>query len=113
MMMPNVYPQFQDGFQPEDLVNLPARVLFYPCSCKDFVEPVKLFTPWIHTFWFVDVGYFFDRPPEYTPPVFTHHPDFQFIDQKISIADLPEEDWMTDSKYRGIPPYILSERYTH
>lgn len=102
----------REGIGIPGLAALPSRTLFYPCSCEDIVEPVLMFAPYINQFWFVDVGYF-NQPPMYTRPIFDQSSPFILKEKSVSYPDLPEEDWMTDRKYRGIAPVILTEVYLH
>jgi hypothetical protein len=100
-------------FLKEKVADLSSRVLFYPCSGGDLIQPIRLFAPRITTFWFVDIGYFQRTPPEMTPNVFQKNRDFIFIEREIKTANLPTEEWIDDPKYRGTPPYILTEKYIH
>ena len=46
----------------EALEQLRGKALYYPCSGRDFCIPIRLLTPYIRTFWFVDIGYFRSYP---------------------------------------------------
>ena len=107
------YPIFTQNDSLQNLGKLAAATLFYPCADQDIIAPVKLFAPYIRTFWFVDTGYFFDHDPNTTPPIFRNHPDFELIEASVYTADLSQEEWIQDKKYRGQPPYILAEKYQH
>lgn len=105
--------RFSENFSVNDLRNLSNRTLFYPCSARDMRGPVSLFAQWINTFWFVDIGYFSNADPENSQQLMNGNSQFQFVDRSIRVADLPEEAWINDVRYHGIPPYILTERYLH
>lgn len=100
-------------FDPSILESLACRKLFYPCSGSDWIHPILLFAPQIRDFWFVDVNYFSRCSPEQTPPLLCESPAYQHLDSIVTMPDLPPEDWQQDNKYRGMPPYILTETYLH
>ncbi len=102
-----------EKFDTNELTGLNNRVFFYPCSAEDIEIPVLLLTPWIDTFWFVDTCYFSRKNPSDCPPALENHKLFDLYDKEIHIADLPKEDWEKDTRYQGIPPFILKEHYVH
>lgn len=42
----------------EALAAVEGTALFYPCSGNDLDVPIRLFSPFVAEFWFVDRGYF-------------------------------------------------------
>jgi len=111
----NLHPsdKFQKIFDPRELSVLRSRVLFYPCASQDLLKPIKLFTPWIDTFWFVDTGYFSQEDPWSSPPIISFNKQFHLLNKEVSIFDLPNEDLVTDQRYQGIPCFIVKEYYQY
>lgn len=93
-------------------------VLFYPSSGNDLITPVKIFSPFVTEFWFVDKGYFvpgnqdtrihgLDAPADKQAPLLGSDKDYKLVDTQISgAASCPGYD--TD-----IEPCILTEIYLH
>ena len=92
--------------------------LFYPCSGNDLAAPIRLFSPRVTEFWFVDRGYFtpghqdtrqygFDRPADEVVPVLGGDADYQLLHKDI--VGLPS--WSPHN--RDIEPCILTETYRH
>ena len=96
------------------LASISCRTLFYPCSGNDWELPLHLFAPEIDNFWFVDIGYFPRRSPESALRRQLLGGDlYEKLDCKVTLPDLPPEEWETDPRYRGVPPYIRTETYRH
>jgi hypothetical protein len=92
--------------------------LFYPCSGNDWKIPIKLFSPHVTDFWFVDKGYF-SRGHDYTKDYRLDVPaneqrlvlgadkQYKLLNKKIN----GPYNWPPDDKH--ITPCILSETYRH
>lgn len=92
--------------------------LFYPSSGNDWKTPIKLFSPIITEFWFVDRGYFhpghcdtchygFDAPADKQAPLLKKDSDYMLI--KTGIRG--PVSWKWQGGY--IEPCILTETYIH
>ena len=95
-----------------------GAALFYPCSGNDLEVPIRLFSPTVTEFWFVDRGYFtpghqdtkqygFDRPADEVAPVLRKNADYQLL--RTEIDGMPS--WRLSN--RDIEPCILTETYRH
>lgn len=104
--------------QQEVLDSLKDSSLFYPCSGKDLLIPIQLFSPYITDFWFVDRGYFssnhqdteaygYDIPADKQLPILRESPDYVFIKCEIE----GPADW--DQYNPHIKPCIQTEFYEH
>lgn len=102
----------------EALAAVEGTALFYPCSGNDLEVPIRLFSPFMTEFWFVDRGYFtpghqntkrygFDRPADEVAPVLGGDADYNLL--RKDIEGLPY--WSKHS--RDIEPCILTETYRH
>jgi hypothetical protein len=101
----------------EVLENLKDSTLFYPCSGSDIIVPIRLFSPYVNEFWFVDRGYFtpghqdtrsfgMDVAADEREPFLKDEADYEFITK--SIVGPP-----SSTKRRNIEPCILTEHYRH
>ena len=92
--------------------------LYYPCSGNDLDDPLRLFSPFVTDFWFVDRGYFtpghqdtkaygFDRPADEVEPILGKNADYQLL--RADIEGMPH--WNLHN--RDIEPCILTETYRH
>lgn len=95
-----------------------GSTLFYPCSGHDLFVPIRLFSPWVSDFMFVDRGYFtpgsgdtrnygFDVPADRIPPLLEKEPGYRLLDKQIR----GPASWPTG--YRDIEPCLLTETYLH
>ncbi len=102
----------------EALVSLADTALFYPCSGRDLDVPIRLFSPTVPEFWFVDRGYFtpghqdtkrygFDRSADEVVPLLEKDADYQLL--RTDIEGMPS--WILNN--RDIEPCILTETYRH
>lgn len=88
-------------------------VLFYPSSGNDLITPIKIFSPFVTEFWFVDKGYFvsgnqdtrihgLDAPADKQEPLLGSNKAYKLVDTQISGAvNWPRYD-------RDIEPCILT-----
>lgn len=95
-----------------------GTALFYPCSGNDLEVPIRLFSPLVTEFWFVDQGYFtpghqdtkrygFDRPANEVEPLLGDDADYKLL--RKDIDGVPY--WSLHD--RDIEPCILTETYEH
>lgn len=100
------------------MLAIAGTALFYPCSGNDIEVPIRLFSPHVTEFWFVDRGYFtpghqdtkqygFDRPADEVAPVLVQDADYQLLGTNIE----GQPYWRLSS--RDIEPCILTETYRH
>jgi hypothetical protein len=100
------------------LAPLTGTSLFYPCSGNDMLVPIRLFSPFITDFWFVDKGYFspgdqdthhhgLDIPADRQSPLLAEDENYEFVERRIT----GPPKW--DCNDHNIKPCILSERYRH
>lgn len=93
---------------------LHGTCLFYPCSGRDILAPVNLFAPYINSFWFADIAYFPTPGAANTEtPILKISDGFEFISDHVRDKLVPEADWLSDPKYRGVEPCTRSEVYKH
>ena len=92
--------------------------LFYPSSGNDWITPIRIFSPVITEYWFVDKGYFvpgcqdtqhygFDAPADKQAPLLKEDSDYRLID--IQHKGPVSWDWCK----RDIEPCVLTETYIH
>ena len=97
---------------------LSGTSLFYPCSGNDMLVPIRLFSPFVTDFWFVDKGYFsqghqdthydgLDIPATMQRPLLADDETYEFTGSSIKGAP----QW--DCSVRNIKPSVLSEYYRH
>ncbi len=102
----------------EALATVEGTALFYPCSGGDLEIPIRLFSPTVTEFLFVDRGYFtpghqdtkrygYDRPADEVAPVLGGNADYKLL--RKDIEGLPY--WSLHS--RDIEPCALTETYRH
>ena len=102
----------------EALAAVEGTALFYPCSGNDLDVPIRLFSPFLAEFWFVDRGYFapghqntkqygFDRPADEVESVLGKNADYQLL--RTDIDGMPY--WSLYN--RDIEPCIMTETYRH
>ena len=102
----------------EILEKLSDSCLFYPCSGKDMQTPIKLFSPFVTDFIFVDKGYFrpgdqdtrhwnLDKSANKATAVLEFDPDYGLMDRIIDGEPSSRcFDW-------AAPPCQLTEVYLH
>lgn len=94
--------------------------LFYPCCGNDLYDPIRIFSPWVVDFLFVDRGYFrpgdqdtrfygFDRPAWSLPHLLADDIDYRLL--KTEIDGPPVEDSSVRHSESSI--CILKETYLH
>lgn len=92
--------------------------LFYPSSGNDWITPIRIFSPVITEFWFVDKGYFapgccdtrdygFDAPADKQAPLLKEDSDYRLIN--IQHKGPVSWDWYETN----IEPCVLTETYIH
>jgi hypothetical protein len=95
------------------LSEIKDTVLFYPSSGNDLITPVKIFSPFVTEFWFVDKGYFvpghpntrsygLDVPADKQAPLLGSNKDYKLVDTQLSGAANRDKE-----------PSVLTERYLH
>ena len=95
-----------------------GTALFYPCSGNDLATPIRLFSPFVTDFWFVDKAYFtpghqntrcygFDAPANRVAPVLDGNVHYVLLDR--SIRGIPM--WPTSAA--DVDPCVLTETYRH
>jgi hypothetical protein len=100
------------------LADLHGKCLFYPCSGADLLTPLRLFSPFVQDFWFVDRGYFstghqdtrhcgLDRPAKNHTPVLDNDPDYKLLQVSINGPD------NLSPGVGDIEPCIRREVYEH
>lgn len=105
-------------FGSDTLMAVGGAALFYPCSGRDLDVPIRLFSPLVTEFWFVDRGYFtpghqdtmaygFDRPADEVAPVLGGDAYYRLLRTEI------EGPARWGLRNRDIQPCILTETYCH
>jgi hypothetical protein len=109
----------------ESLKAVEGTTLFYPCSGNDLVVPLRLFSPTVSEFWFVDVNYFRDdmdylwegKPADQVTPVLLADDDYELIQKMIDGPPTAREEMRTipstRREYRYLEPCVLTETYRH
>ena len=104
----------------EDVLStISGSTLFYPCSGTDLLVPVRIFSPFVTNFWFVDRSYFspgsqdfrrgsaFDAPADMAAPVLQNDRHYRLLEMT------PRGPVSWDPSDPEIDPCVLSERYQH
>jgi hypothetical protein len=92
--------------------------LFYPCAGRDFRSPIRLFSPRVTDFMFVDRGYFspghqdtraygLDAPADKVEPILGDNDRYQLTRVEIDGPVTWNPEW------RDIEPCIRTETYLH
>jgi hypothetical protein len=109
----------------ESLRSVEGTTLFYPCSGKDLVVPLRIFSPTVSEFWFVDVDYFRDdvhyhwkgEPADQAKPVFSEVDGYELIEKTIDGAPTARMEMRKFSnsrrQFRYLEPCVLTETYCH
>jgi hypothetical protein len=107
------------------LRELEGTPLFYPCSGNDLVVPLRLFSPTVREFWFVDVAYFRNdvgylwegKGADQVSPVLAVDDDYELIEKAIDgppTANMEERIIPnTCQRYKYLKPCVLTEIYRH
>jgi TPR repeat protein len=102
------------------LARLRDGCLFYPCSGRDLLVPLELFSPWITDFVFVDKGYFdpedqdmrysgLGQPADKALPLLEAHANYALL--ATEILDSPGS--ADDGRRYRLGPCQLTEIYAH
>jgi len=92
----------------EQLEKVKDLALFYPCSGRDFLVPIEIFSPYVTDFWFVDCNYFLlGKPADKQQPVLDRNRQYELLSKNI------EGPPAWPSSERDITPCILTETYRH
>ncbi len=102
----------------EALAAVAGTALFCPCSGNDLEAPIRLFSPHVTEFWFVDRGYFtpghqdtkrygYDRPADEVAPVLGGDAEYKLLRKDIEGLRY----WSLHD--RDIEPCVLTETYRH
>jgi hypothetical protein len=93
---------------------LRGTCLFYPCSGRDLAEPVRLFAPFVKSFWFADISYFpVAGSVHRAAPALAPSTGLEFVSAEIRENLIPECEWIDDPKYARVAPCIRAETYRH
>ena len=90
-----------------ELERLKDLSLFYPCAGKDYHDAVKMFSPYITDFWFVDKNYFGYVSIDIGRGVLFRDRDYVLLNSKM------EGNPFYRSRSGEIWPCILTETYRH
>jgi hypothetical protein len=102
----------------ETLLRVNNSTLFYPCSGNDLSVPIKIFSPFVNDFWFVDRGYFspghqdtrgygYDVSADKQIPVLNKDKKYNLIETKTT----GPVSWHAYN--HEIEPCVLTETYEH
>ena len=92
----------------EQLEKVKDLTLFYPCSGRDLSVPIKIFSPYVTDFWFVDCNYFSQNTPaDKQQPVLDRNRCYELLSKNI------EGPPAWPSHEADITPCILTETYRH
>lgn len=115
----------------EVLVRLQDTALFYPHSGCDLLTPIRLFSPYITDFWFVDIAYFrsdqqygcglaecLSGDATKTLPLLSDDKSYEFQGSDISGPPLAQIECRVDSDHPGqtypfLEPCVRTETYLH
>jgi len=94
--------------------------LYYPCSGNDHLDAIRLFSPDVKTFYFVDIHYFGARDPaDKVRPILEGLPEYELQGVDLHEGQPPSAEFervideRTGKSYRRIEPFTRSERYVH
>jgi hypothetical protein len=98
------------------LEHIEGSSLFYPCSGKDTLGALKLFSPYITDFWYTDIYYFGMCRGDRTPTPGDSR-QYKFISREIKGPERAEMttkyDEVKKEYYRDIEPCVVTEKYLH
>jgi hypothetical protein len=109
----------------ESLKAIDGTTLFYPCSGTDLVVPLRLFSPTVSEFWFVDVAYFRNdiaycwngERADQVKGVFSEEDDYELIEKTIDGPPTARMETRTipntHRQYPYLEPCVLTETYRH
>lgn len=115
-------------FYPKSILRIiDGKTLYYPCSGLDLLPPIRLFAPYITTFWFVDIAYFSGRillNPRCSSDSIARYINILEKEPEYTMVELcTREDyyWQADDTLRKkresdpywIDPYVRTEKYLH
>ena len=94
----------------EYLERVRGKILFYPCSGRDWVEPVEVFAPYVDEFWFCDLNYDSDQHR-----IEKDNDAYRLIRCEPPVGDPAStlEEKTEDRPYRDIKPCIWRAHYEH
>lgn len=95
-----------------------GSALFYPSAGRDWDEPLRLFVPCVHEYWFVDTTYFtHDERGDRGEPSISGHADLVFERFELSGSALAaletRRDESSGCEYPFVEPCTRSEVYRH
>jgi hypothetical protein len=105
--------------QEEALNKVEEGCLYYPCCVEDYREPLKLFSPLISEFWFVDPQFFLRRSMEMISGIFSRGGGpYELLKTRITGSETVKYRWLPnpnnpDRNYKSIEPCSLTEDYLH
>ena len=95
------------------LLPLQGKSFLYPSAGTDWHEAIDLFSPYISSFWFVDINYVFDQDPR---PMLADDANFVFKEKQIDgnpqsvIENKCDED---GRRFRFLEPSVLKDWYEY
>ncbi len=101
-------------FGPKILQNLSDFPLFYPHSGNDLLTPIRLFAPYLHDFWFADLGYFNSTSPaDCAQPVLQERSGFKLLDVTVDgpVVANPVKIERDGQHFFDIEPCVRTEKY--
>lgn len=118
---PSLFPHHRPAsarLQPEQaLAYLAETTLYYPCSGRDWADPLRLFGPWVRHLRFVDPNVSL-RPASkmgHLPP--EDFPEWQFLYREVAGDATPQACLgagpNVEARWPGFTPLTVSEVYRH
>lgn len=119
MRLPNKDLDVKNDLDKKYLAGIKNSTLFYPCAGADLLVPIRLFSPFITDFWFVDCGYFrpghqntddneLDVRADKLPSVLSGDKSYSLLGKCID----GEPSWHRNG-VDDIPPCVLTQVYRH
>jgi len=101
----------------EQLEHLSESTLYYPCSGRDWVEPLRLFGPWVRSIRFVDPGYSCRLVSNRWQLLTRDFPEWKFLSREID-GDPTRRICLglgphIEEKVPDFQPLTISELYRH
>jgi hypothetical protein len=109
----------------ESLKRIEGTTLFYPCSGEDVFVPLRIFSPTVSDFWFVDVAYFRNdvaycwkgKPADQVKGVLSADHAYKLVEQTIEGLPTAGMEIRTSPNtgkcYEHLEPCVLTETYYH